>query len=121
MFLLVFVCGLFFFLVCPFVALVVLSGFAQSIAQIEKAKRNYFETEFARSLLEEYIATYPQSNATGSSVGGYTWKVTEEELPPIATTEFDHLVKVMEIAIHLKCKGCQNHKRLLAQAVVRKR
>ena len=69
------------------IAIVVLPSFSATAARQAQAIERYHAMEAARSLLEEYIATFPNVPETGTYAERWEWQIVDEpEAPKIPTT-----------------------------------
>ena len=102
------------------VGVAIISGFSQSAVFNHKLYETYSATELARSVLEEYLALYPNAATFGDIEDLYSWTITETDHPPLPPSKLDELIKIMDVEITLTAFGKSKSTRLM-QSVVRRK
>lgn len=82
------------------IGVVVLRSFSNSAVIPSRALNTYWANELAISVLEEYVATYPQYGTDGVW-GDFTWTIRETSPEPIATTALDDALSLVTVAIEV--------------------
>ncbi len=77
-------------------------------------------TETARSLLEEYVITYPRMEETGTYGTRWTWQIVETPVPPLQPSRYDTVVTPVLVALTLTDAGTGRQLSYLEQTVLRR-
>jgi len=79
------------------ILLLVFQGYSRSLSIPHRFNVRYFQTEFARSLLEEYAVRYPEMARTGIFHDQWVWEITEETVENTERVQFDSAIKLVKL------------------------
>jgi len=75
--------------------------------------------EFARSVLEEYIVTYPALEPEGVLGSELAWRIEEETVPHLTTGRYEDLISLIEVTVTVDNLAAGRQLAKLSQVVVR--
>ena len=97
-----------------------LSGFSRTLSRENELLSQYHRTEWARSLLEEYLATYPNMPENGTISDYLRWEISEVAVPPLAETRYDTVVSLGQVTVTVYPIGNPKKASRLSQVILRK-
>lgn len=71
------------------------SAAAQARAELENA-------QFARSVLEEYVTTYPLLTTEGEYAGRWSWEISETQQPPIEENAQNEVFRLIRVTVMVR-------------------
>jgi len=107
------------FAVAAMILTLVISGLVRTAGLPVRVTSKYFQSEMARSLLEEFAVTFPEIKQAGTYREQWEWRTSVRKISPLEPTKFDTLIEFFELSVEIRDIGQSENKKEYSMVIAR--